>query len=197
MRDLEIPLFPLRTVLFPGGPLPLRIFEPRYLDMVGRCLKEDIAFGVLLLRDGSELGPARTYEVGVSARIVDWYQGSDGLLGITARGEGKFERLETWQQKDGLNIGRIRFLPAEPRVTLPKACVRLADLLEDVLDDLGAHYRDLPKDYTDASWVGHRLSEILPIPLEQKQHSLELSQPLQRLQLLLPLVEALGSRRAG
>ena len=84
---MKVPLFPLSTVLYPGGPLPLRIFEPRYLDMISDCLKNDRPFGVLLIRSGSETGPATTYEVGTLARITDWYQGSDGLLGITAVGE--------------------------------------------------------------------------------------------------------------
>ena len=81
---MQVPLFPLNTVLFPGGPLPLRIFEPRYLAMVSDCVSNDSPFGVLLIRKGGETGPASTHEVGTLARISDWYQGSDGLLGITA-----------------------------------------------------------------------------------------------------------------
>ena len=84
---MQVPLFPLNTVLFPGGPLPLRIFEARYVDMISHCLKENASFGVLLIREGQEAGtPASTFEVGTLARIVDWYQGSDGLLGVTAIG---------------------------------------------------------------------------------------------------------------
>jgi len=77
-------------VLFPGGPLPLRIFEQRYLDMISSCLKNDSPFGVLLIREGAEVGPATTYDVGTLARITDWYQGSDGLLGVTATGSRRF-----------------------------------------------------------------------------------------------------------
>ena len=90
--ELQVPLFPLRTVLYPGGPLPLRIFESRYIDMIGRCLKTDSLFGVLLIKEGSESGAATTYDVGTLARITDWYQGSDGLLGITARTRRRAER---------------------------------------------------------------------------------------------------------
>jgi Lon protease-like protein len=93
-------------VLFPGGPLPLRIFEARYLDMISRCLKTDTPFGVLLIRDGDETGAARTHTVGTLARIVDWYQGSDGLLGVTAAGEQRFRLLDVGIQPDGLNAGR-------------------------------------------------------------------------------------------
>lgn len=79
--------FPLHTVLYPDGPLPLRVFESRYVDMISKCMREDSPFGVLLIRSGSDSGLASTYEVGTFARIADWYQGKDGLLGITAAGE--------------------------------------------------------------------------------------------------------------
>ena len=87
---MEIPLFPLHTVLYPGGPLPLRIFEQRYLDMISRCLKSESLFGVLLIKNGNEAGLAETWNVGTLAKIVDWYQGSDGLLGVTAIGQQRF-----------------------------------------------------------------------------------------------------------
>ena len=91
MKTIQLPLFPLHTVLFPGGPLPLRIFEARYLDMVSQCLQEDSGFGVCMIRHGREVGePASTENMGVVARIVDWHQRHDGLLGITAIGEQRF-----------------------------------------------------------------------------------------------------------
>ena len=83
---MQVPLFPLNTVLFPGGPLPLRIFEPRYIDMISERMKADAPFGVLLIREGQEAGAATTFHIGTLARIADWYQGSDGLLGVTAIG---------------------------------------------------------------------------------------------------------------
>ena len=104
---MEIPLFPLRTVLYPGGPLPLRIFEQRYLDMISRCMKSESPFGVLLIREGSETGPARTFDVGTLAQITDWYQGSDGLLGVTATGTDRFRRTSERRQDDGLLVGEI------------------------------------------------------------------------------------------
>ena len=87
MNKIEVPLFPLHTVLYPGGPLPLRVFEARYLDMISHCLKSETNFGVVLIREGKETGPVTMHEVGTLARITDWYQGSDGLLGVTAIGE--------------------------------------------------------------------------------------------------------------
>jgi len=170
---MEIPLFPLNTVLFPGGPLPLRVFEPRYLDMISRCLKHDMPFGVLLIKEGQEAGPATTFDVGTLATVVDWYQGSDGLLGITALGTGRFRLLAAERQGDGLNIGQIEPLPAQAPIPLPDTFRALPPILESVMNDLGRLYEDLERNFEDAVWVAHRFIEILPIGLEQKQRWLE------------------------
>ena len=188
---VEIPLFPLRTVLFPGGPLPLRIFETRYTDMVGRCLKEDRGFGVVAIRNGEETGAAEIHQVGTLARIVDWYQFDDGLLGITALGETKFLLRSLRQQDDGLNIGRVDFLEQEVEMPVPDEFQPLLALLQNVLAGLEAQYRYIEKSYEDAGWVGCRLAEVLPLSLEQKQMCLELIDPVQRLEVLTPLVEYL------
>ena len=186
---VEVPLFPLKTVLFPGGPLPLRVFEPRYLDMISRCLKEGRGFGVVLIREGDEVGAASTYEVGTMAEIVDWYQGSDGLLGVTAEGRERFRITAARRQRDGLSIGTVDFLNPEPRVPLPERFGAMARILEEVMDDLGSHYQEIAKSYQDASWVGYRFAEILPLPLEQKQQYLEMNDPERRLDLLRPLLK--------
>ena len=101
-----LPLFPLNTVLFPGGPLALRIFEPRYMDMVSRCMRESIPFGVVLIREGLEAGPiVQIAPIGTSARIVDFTALPDGLLGLSCMGEQTFRVLSHWTQRDGLNLG--------------------------------------------------------------------------------------------
>jgi Lon protease-like protein len=190
MKQERIPLFPLRTVLFPEGPLPLRVFEPRYLDMVSRCMRDDSPFGVLLLLAGSEVGAVRTAKLGTLARITDWYQGSDGILGITAVGTGRFELHGIDQQGDGLYIGDISPVENEPAVTLPAEFLPMADLLQVILDDLGKLYGDLPRRLDDATWVGCRYAEILPMPLEQKQHCLQLTDPLARLEFVRPMLRS-------
>jgi len=190
---VHVPLFPLNTVLFPGGPLPLRIFEPRYVDMISNCLKSDSPFGVLLIRDGSEAGPATTHEVGTLARIVDWYQGSDGLLGITAVGERRFRLISSYRQEDGLNIGEIELLDDEPATPLPDEHREMANILAGVLDDLGRLYESLERHMDDAGWVTSRFVEILPIDLEQKQRCLEQSDPVERLRIVRELLEATRS----
>jgi len=170
---MKIPLFPLNTVLFPGGPLPLRVFEPRYLDMISRCMKDDAPFGVLLIKDGQETGPATTHTVGTLATIADWYQGSDGLLGITAVGTDRFRLLAADRQDDGLNVGQIELLPPLPQLPLPADYVGLQQMLESVMNDLGRLYENLERHTDDAVWVAYRFVEILPIGLEDKQRWLE------------------------
>ncbi len=182
---VQVPLFPLNVVLFPGGPLPLRIFETRYTDMVSERMQNDGPFGVLLIRDGQEAGgPASTWEVGTLARITDFYQGSDGLLGITAIGEQRFRLLSAERAADGLNIGTIELLPDEPDVPLPSEFAPLADILEGVLEDLGKLYETLPRHLDRAGWVANRFIEILPIRLEEKQALLDNNDPLGRLALV-------------
>jgi len=191
----EIPLFPLRTVLFPGGTLRLRIFEPRYLDMVSRCLREDIGFGVMLIREGAEVGPAVTWGVGTVARISDWYKLSDGLLGITVLGTERLRLLSTQRRSDGLLLGQVKLLGAErvsalePRHTAAVAALQALRALaaEPIADE---EWRP-----DDAAWVGCRLAELLPATNEEKQHWLEINDPLARLDAIVPALAALRPRR--
>ena len=191
-ETVEIPLFPLQAALFPGGPLPLRIFEPRYVDMISRCLKDGIGFGVLLVKAEPEGDVTGTHELGTVAEIVDWDQLSDGTLGVIVVGDGRFTLRDAWRQDDGLNIGRVEMLAAEPVVPLPERYHDMARLLEGVFEDLGAHYRHVTPDFSDAGWVGFRLAELLPIDIEHKQHCLELFDPVARLAYLEPLLKSLG-----
>ena len=180
-----IPLFPLNTVLFPGGPLRLRIFEPRYLDMVSRCMREDAGFGVALIVAGTEAGgAAQTVEIGTLARIVDFEQLEDGLLGITARGERRFRIVHVHQESDGLNVCHAEWLEDEMRAeVLPQHAV-LAELLRRALEQIGPAYGELNPAYDDASWIGMRLAEILPLAPIERQELLELNDAAERLQWL-------------
>jgi Lon protease-like protein len=179
----ELPLFPLNTVLFPGGLLPLRIFELRYVDMVGRCMREGGSFGVVLSRSGAEVGEVgATAELGTSARIIDFNRLPDGLLGVTCQGEHKFRVLQRSQRPDGLYVGEVEYIAAEPRMELPPKFQTLADLLRKVLSALGEPYASMPCDYADASWVGCRLAEVLPLSPTDKLDLLALEEPLTRLE---------------
>lgn len=182
---ITLPLFPLNAVLFPGGPLKLRIFEARYVDMIGRCMREGLGFGVAMIVEGVEAGgAAHTVEIGTSARIVDFEQLRDGLLGITAVGERRFRIESTTRQSDGLNIAQVEWLSVEAALPVPPECNYLVQLLQHALPQLAPAYDFTPVLYEDASWVGSRLVEILPLPLEEKQRCLEMPEPLQRLDYL-------------
>jgi Lon protease-like protein len=185
MTATTIPLFPLGTVLFPEGPLKLRIFEPRYVDMVGRCLREDTAFGVALIVEGREAGgPARTVEIGTTARIVDFEKLSDGLLGITARGERRFRIVAVHRQNDCLNIADVEWAPEEPHATVPDEFLLLAELLRRAFPEVRAVYGTDEPRYDDASWVGMRLAELLPLQTQERQDCLEMYDAVARLKLL-------------
>jgi len=186
----EIPLFPLGTVLFPGGPLPLRIFETRYIDLVRRCLRDGSGFGVVLIREGVEAGgPALTFDVGTYARIVDFSQQPDGLLGIRAAGERRFRILERRRERDGLNVADVEWLPEETSQPLPEEFAELAPALDAILTQVGESFASLERRLDDAAWVAGRLAEILPIAPGHKQHCLELDDPVERLRFLRPLFE--------
>ena len=181
----SIPLFPLHTVLFPGGPLRLRIFEPRYLDMVSRCMREDSGFGVALIVAGQEAGgPAQTVEIGTLARIVDFEQLDGGLLGITARGERRFRIVHVHQESDGLNVCQVEWREDEARAEVPAQHAVLAELLRRAIQQIGPAYGELTPAYEDASWVGMRLAEILPLAPIERQELLELNDGPERLQWL-------------
>lgn len=163
--------------------------------MISRCLKDDAAFGVVLIAEGAESGEARLVQIGTKARITDWYQGSDGILGITAVGTTRFQLTSVTQQTDGLYVGLVEDLPPAPQIALPEEYRSLATLLETIIDDLGKLYEPLPKRYDDAEWVGARFAEILPMELEQKQRCLELNDPLELLRLVRPMLQSIRQER--
>jgi uncharacterized protein len=193
MEPAAIAVFPLNIVLFPEGMLPLRIFETRYVDMVRRCMRGELRFGVVLIREGSETGPAETFDVGTMAKIVDFHQLSDGFLGLSCVGEQRFRIAGRSRQSDGLNLAQVHMLEREDKVAVPDRHERLAELVKSVLPQLGEVYAGIKMRLDDAAWVGHRIAEILPIPASQKQFCLELADPIERLDFLSPLAQEAGS----
>lgn len=184
----ELPLFPLNAVLFPGGPMPLRIFEPRYLDMVSRCMREQTGFAVVLVGDGEELSEATSFAAtGTEARIVDFDRLEDGLLGISCLGRERVRIVEAWREADGLNRGRVLDIAADPVVAVPEEQSWLAEVVRQVLPEAGDTYRHVER-RDDAAWISNRLAELLPLALADKQALLELTDPLERLAALEPAV---------
>ncbi|MFK8031661.1 MAG: LON peptidase substrate-binding domain-containing protein [Gammaproteobacteria bacterium] len=189
MSYMEIPIFPLSTVLAPGGPLLLRIFEPRYLDMVAKCLSGDSGFGVSLIQEGTETSSSKVHAIGTFAKIADWYQYDDGLLGITTIGLQRYRLVDTFVKEDGLLVGQVTLLNREEPEPLPAQYRHLADVVERVLGEIGSHYDIIERDYANASWVGYRLMELLPLTNEQKQFGLEITDPIERLEMVATMVE--------
>ncbi len=177
----EVPLFPLHTVLFPGGPVSLRIIEPRYLAMVSRCLKQKIGFGVVLISPGSGAGSVGLEHMGTLARIHDWGPLKDGLLGVTALGEKRFWIESMEEAKDGLTLAEVKPVPEKEAVQLPGRYRHLAQILAQLLPQLPRPWRLVTPAMNDAAWVGCRLAELLPVSPVEKQRLLEMDDPVQRL----------------
>ena len=189
MSDREdLPIFPLRTILFPDSKLPLRIFEPRYIDMVSRSMRENSEFGIILSRESTDPKMFETYDTGTLAKIIDWDQGVDGLLGITTLGRQKFRLKELNKQEDGLNIGSIERIEKEGDYKPLKEFTHLVELLEAILDDVNI-YDENEKNFDSASWISYRFAEILPLRVEDKQKCLEIDDPIIRLNFLEPLIK--------
>jgi uncharacterized protein len=180
---IEMPLFPLASVLFPGGKLQLRIFEPRYLDLVRECSRHGSGFGVCLILEGQEVGePAIPAAIGTIARICDFHRGEDGLLGIVAEGGSRFRVMRSRVRSDGLLRGDVEVWPAEPEEVVPVEFALLQSILERLIETMAPQWRLAPRSaYDDASWLGFRLAELLPLDVSEQQHLLELNDPVQRL----------------
>jgi Lon protease-like protein len=180
---IEMPLFPLASVLFPGGQLQLRIFEPRYLDLVRECTRYGTGFGVCLILDGEEAGsPAIPAAIGTIARITDFHRGEDGLLGIVAEGGSRFRVARSRVRSDGLLRGDAEVWLAEPEEVVPVEFALLQSILERLIETMAPQWRHVPRSiYDDASWLGFRLAELLPLDASEQQHMLELNDPVQRL----------------
>jgi Lon protease-like protein len=189
-----LPLFPLRTVLFPGGWLRLRIFEPRYLDMVRRCLRGAEPFGVVLIHGGGETGPIdEVATIGTSARLVDFETLPDGLLGLSCRGERRFRLLRRTLQADGLHIGEVEWLTEPPATPLPASQQPLAQLLRRALAAAGNSAQVPEPRYDEADWVSWRIAELLPLDAAMRQALLQTDAAQERLRRLAPLLAAAGA----
>jgi len=181
----RIALFPLGTVLFPQGVLPLRIFETRYVDMVRRTMRANSGFGVVLIHEGAETGPVgEVAPVGTFARIVDFGQMPDGLLSIVARGERRFRILGIEAQKDGLNLAEIEWLDDTPVQLAADEYAALRATLGRVLADLGEDYPAGEPRLDEALWVAGNLAQLLPAPTQFRQRVLEVDDVRARLDML-------------
>lgn len=187
----ELPLFPLQTVLFPGGLLSLKVFEARYLDLAATCLREQRPFGVVALRKGQEVrqGEEATVleEIGVVAELLEVDSAQPGILHLRCRGTQRFRIASTRQQPDGLWIGSVEMLPDDdaqaPVETMHETVRGLANAIAS-LKGKGIEPFEEPYRFDNAGWVANRWCEILPIPLAAKQKLMELPDARVRLGLV-------------
>ena len=180
-----LPLFPLNTVVFPGGRLPLRIFEQRYIEMVKQAIADNSPFGICAIREGQETGtPAVPYAVGTLVRITDWDMPETGILHIDTQAEKRFVIRHTQLEPSGLLVGTVDDVSAEPAIAIPHELELAVEILRHIIDEYGHAHFPAPPAYDDAVWVGYRLSEVLPLKLSVKQDLLEMNDRVTRLRIL-------------
>ncbi len=191
LPDPELPLFPLRTVLFPDGLLELKIFEARYLDLISRCMRESRPFGVVCLKSGHEAGGAgehvSLHGVGTLAELIGVDAAQAGILIVRCRGTQRFALSATRRQADGLWLGETTALGNDPAVEPAATHVRIVKSLADAIVAFraqGAAPFLEPNRFDSAGWVANRWCEILPIDIEARQQLMALADPLERLEIV-------------
>ena len=188
----RLPVFALNTVLYPGGSLALKVFEPRYVEMTKACLRDGTPFGVCLIREGNEVGdPALPASIGCTARIAQWELPHPNLFHIEAIGEQRFRIVASEVDALGLIVCEAELLSAEPSGTAPDALC--ASVLASAVEQFGADRFPQPIALDDAAWVSYRLAEILPIDVSLKQQLLEIAAG-ERLEILHDLLVQAGAR---
>lgn len=192
-KPWTLPLFPLRTVLFPGGLLPLKIFEQRYIEMTKVCISEERPFGVCLIKEGREVGtPAVPQDIGCLARIAHWDMPQLGVFHLQVEGLQRFRILSSEVEKSGLISATVECLANDSAVAPEETLC--SDVLKAIIEKIGAEHFPSPHRFDDAAWIGYRLSEVLPISLEQKQQMLRMTDPHARLSQLGEILSKQGLR---
>jgi Lon protease-like protein len=180
-----LPLFPLNTVVFPGGRLPLKIFEQRYLEMVKQAIAGNTPFGICAIREGAETGtPAVPYSIGTRVRITDWDMLQTGILHIDTLAQERFVVRSTHAEPSGLLIGAVEAVSAESAITVPEDLELAVEILRHIISEYGDAHFPAPHDFDNAVWVGYRLSEVLPLRLSIRQNLLEMNDSITRLRIL-------------
>ena len=196
MTDTQtLSLFPLNTVLFPRGKLPLRIFEARYVDMVKKCARMNQGFGILLLQKGAEVHkeasdtPVQFASLGTEAKIIDFDQIEGNLLGILVEGFRRFRLVGSWEEDDHLLVGDVEYIEEEPSFELAKEHQDLVRILEELMKHPLVEKLNLNINYSNAVEVSYRLAELLPIDPVIKQSLLELNDTENRISELKKLID--------
>ncbi len=210
---MHLPLFPLRNVLFPGGYLPLRIFEVRYLDMIGRSHKAGTPFGVVCLTHGAEVNSAPVSGMpsgdgyaneefhldGTLAQITRLERPNPGLMMIRCTGAQRFRVCSSEKLKHGLWMAEVELLPDDVAVPVPADLENTAFALQELLRGLSERLGDPdemplqpPFQWDDCGWLANRWAELLPLDIQQKQRLMSLDNPILRLELVTDLLAQMG-----
>lgn len=177
-KSRDIYIFPLNTVLFPDGVLPLKIFEQRYLEMTKACLRDNAPFGACLIREGEEVGaPAVPERVGCLATITQWDMPQLGLFQLLTRGSERFRILETRIARNGLMSASVEMFHAEAPAAMDPTC---REVLSLIIEKVGAAQFPAPLKLDDPAWVAYRLAEVLPLEMTVRQHILEMEDAADR-----------------
>jgi Lon protease-like protein len=185
LKQARLPLFPLNTVVFPGGRLPLRIFEQRYLDMVKQAIADNTPFGICAIREGAETGtPAVPYSIGTRVHVTDWDMPQTGILHIETHALERFVVRSTRAEPNGLLVGAVEDVSAESAIAVPDDLELAVEILRHIIDEYGDAHFPGPLELDNAVWVGYRLSEVLPLTLSIKQNLLEMNDSVMRLRIL-------------
>jgi uncharacterized protein len=189
----EIPIFPLNTVLFPGGMLPLKIFEPRYIDMMKVCLRDNTPLGICLIREGKEVGvPAIPESVGCLANIVEWDMPQLGVFYLQTLGTDAFRIVDRTVAANGLTHAVVECRPTEGEIPIDPKYQVCVEVLRSIIEQAGSNYPTVNLNYQDAVWVIYRLAELLPIDLVVKQRLLEMESVALRAKLIHELLKQHG-----
>ena len=168
---IELPLFPLKTVLLPCNTLSLRVFETRYIHIIAECMREDSTFGIILIYKGEEtLGDTDIHSIGTTAKISDWQDRADGLLGVTALGLERFEIISTRVQDNGLTLGKVRILTETAEVEIPEQFF----YMQELLNHISAQEGNMQDNNQSFSEMMYRLIYQLPLDTNLKQRLLEI-----------------------
>jgi Lon protease-like protein len=203
LEQFRLPLFPLNAVVFPGGRLPLRIFEQRYLDMVKQAIADGTSFGICApdwgtpagapplrgapsaaIREGAETGPDVPHAVGTRVHVTDWDMPQVGILHIDTQAEERFVIRSTRTEPGGLLTGSVEAVSAEPASAIPAELELAVEILRHIIGEYGTAHFPAPHEFDNAAWVGFRLSEVLPLKLSAKQNLLEMNDSAMRLRIL-------------
>lgn len=188
-----LPLFPLHTVLFPGGRLPLKIFEQRYLDLLKDSLGSNQPFGICAIRDGEEAGePAIPFEVGTEARVIHWDMPQPGIFHVLVEGGERFIARTFQTKRNGLIVAEVDSYTPEKPVAVGNELRLAVDVLKQIMEDEDKHFGP-ERHFDDAVWVGFRLAESLPFKLSVKQNLLEMNDSLMRLRILNEFLRKQGN----